>query len=69
MKVKELVDRITEENLELEDETRKKEKILELKYLLMKIIKKLEVLRTSDYRLFSVCQNLLRKLNLHCILI
>lgn len=27
------------------------------------------MLRTSDYRLFGVCQTLLRKLSLHCILI
>lgn len=35
----------------------------------MKIIKKLEILKTSNYRLFNVCQTLLKKLNLHSILI
>jgi hypothetical protein len=35
----------------------------------MKIIKNLEILKTTNFRLFNVCQTLLKKLKLHSILI
>jgi hypothetical protein len=35
----------------------------------MKIIKNLDVFKTSNNQLFSVCQTLLKKLKIHTILI
>ena len=49
MKVKELVDKITEESIESGYEDRKKEKIYELNNLLSKILTNMEKLRKSNY--------------------
>lgn len=69
MKIKELVDKIVEENGEAEGESRRKEeKIVELKSLVLKIIENMEHYKAENYQLYKVIQAILNKLGLHTIL-